>query len=629
MFKKLFFLFFSFFFSSTFSQDLAISSIPNNLRTNAYAVIRNHTENYTVNSVKDMDITEETTISILSSSGEDYSVIGIPYDPNTRVSDIKVMIYDRDGKEVEKFSKKDFSDISNNPSNALYVDDRILYFKPVVSQYPYTLKYSFSTRTSNTAYLNFFRPINKYNLALEKSQININNKSGIFLNSKFYDTFLAKVSKSEVAGMSQYTYENIPALEFETLAPSLEVLTPHIDFALQKFTLAGREGDNSNWSTLGKWYYNDLISPVSAITPEIQKEVNDLNLTGTTSEKVKKIYQYMQSKTHYILVAMGIGGWQPMVAEDVRKKGYGDCKALTNYMRTLLQVAGIKAYFCVLNDNASAKSYDQDFTELSGNHAILMIPTEKDTIWLENTSQNIAFNHLNYTSNYRNVLAVKEDGIELVKTPVYKPEDSKETLRSTVKINLDNSISTDSKFTFTGGQYDLNMPLFYYDNSEVKESLKRRHENLHIQNLDVVNLNNDRDNAEINYELKLNAADFSKKLGNDIFFRVMPFYSATTFSANSERKLPFETSFPYQDDYEIEFEIPEGYKFSEMPKNQEIKSEFGAYSISYKNEDGKLKVHRILTINRGTYPKEQFQNYVNFRKKTASLDNTKVLITKS
>ncbi|SFI22549.1 DUF3857 domain-containing protein [Halpernia frigidisoli] len=611
----------------TLAQNFSIASISDSLRKNAYAVIRNHTENYTVNSVKDMDITEETTISILSSSGENFSVIGIPYNPTTRVSDIKVIIYDEDGKEVKKFSKKDFSDVSNNPSNALYVDDRVLFLKPVVGKYPYTLKYSFTTSTSNTAFLNF-RPLNKYNLAVEKSQITFNNKSGIQLNSKIYDTFLAKVSKSEVAGMSQYTYQNIPALEEETLAPSIDVLVPHVDFAMQKFSLARREGDNTSWNSFGKWYYNDLLMPVSQITPEIQKEVNDLNLTGTTAEKVKKLYQYMQSKTHYIFVAMGIGGWQPMVADDVRKKGYGDCKALTNYMRTLLQAAGIKAYYCVINDNESAKSFDPDFTEIAGNHAILMIPTEKEPIWLENTSQNVAFNHLMYTSNYRNVLAVKEDGIDLIKTPVYKPEDSKEILNSKIKINLDNSINTDSKFSFTGGQYDQNMGLLFKDNSDLKESLKNRHGNLHIENLNVENLFNNRDNAEINYELKFTASDFSKKLGDDIFFRVMPFYSSTMLSSDPDRKLPFENSFPFQDDYSVEFEIPAGYKFSEMPKDQDLKSEFGAYSISFKNENGKLMVHRILTINRGNYPKEKYQNYVDFRKKTSSLDNTKVLITK-
>jgi hypothetical protein len=628
MLRKLFLLF-PFISSFIFAQEQNISSIPDSLLKNAYAVIRNHTENYIVNSVNDMDIREETTISILGPSGEGFSEIGIPYNPNTRVSDIKGFIYDKDGKEIQKFYKKDFSDISNNPSSALYVDDRILYYKPVVVQYPYTMKYSFNTKTSNTAYLNFFRPIDHFNIAVQKSQMTINNKSGINLNSKIYDTFLAKVYKSEVAGMSEYTYENIPALEAETLAPSLEVLAPHLNFALQKFTLAGREGDNTNWATLGKWYYNSLIRPVSTVTPEIQKEVDDLHLTGTTYEKAEKIYQYMQSKTHYILVSMGIGGWQPMVAEDVRKKGYGDCKALTNYMRTLLEAAGIKAYFCVINATESAKSYDQNFSKLSGDHAILMIPTEKGNIWLENTSQNIAFNHLIYNCRFRNVLAVKEDGIELIDTPIYTPEDSKEVMQSKIKINIDNSISTDSKFSFTGGQYDENMQLFYFDNSQLKEAIKNTHGNLHIQDLDVVNLTNNRDSGKINYELKFTASDFSKKLGNDIFFRVMPFYSVNLLSSDTDRKLPFENSFPYQDDYSIEFDIPVGYKLSEIPKNEEIKSEFGTYSISFINELGKLQVHRILTINRGTYPKEKYQNYVDFRKKTSSFDSTKVLITKS
>ncbi|MGS0748226.1 DUF3857 domain-containing protein [Halpernia sp. GG3] len=137
-----FIFFFSLISSLIFSQEKPISSISDSLLSHAYAVIRNHTENYTINSVKDMEIKEEMTISILSSSGEGFSVIGIPYNPTTRVSDIKGFIYNKDGKEISKFYKKDFSDTSNNSSNALYVDDRILFYKPVAMEYPYTIKYS-------------------------------------------------------------------------------------------------------------------------------------------------------------------------------------------------------------------------------------------------------------------------------------------------------------------------------------------------------------------------------------------------------------------------------------------------------------------------------------------------------
>lgn len=365
----------SFFFTN--AQDYKINSISPELQKGAYAVIRNHTEHYIINSVNNMEVYEETAISILNSSGDEFSVIGIPYNPFSKVGDIKVIIYDKDGKEIRKYSKRDFTDISHNPSNALYVDDRVLFLKPVVNNYPYTIKYSFSTKTSNTAYLNMFRPMHSFDIALEKSEIIIENNSGIILNTKTVDTFLAKTTANVSGNISKYSYSNIPAVKVEPLSPNIDVLIPHIDFALQKFSLAGNIGDNTSWDVLGKWYYDQLISPKSEVTPEIRKEIESLKLSGTISEKVKTIFQYMQSKTHYILVTMGIGGWQPMEAEDVRKKGYGDCKALTNYMRTLLAAAEIPSYFCVINSNTSAKIYDPNFIELSGNHAVLMIPTEK------------------------------------------------------------------------------------------------------------------------------------------------------------------------------------------------------------------------------------------------------------
>ena len=87
-------------------------------------------------------------------------------------------------------------------------------------------------------------------------------------------------------------------------------------------------------------------------------------------------------------------------------------------MRTLLTAAGIPSYYAVIYDDESVISFDKDFPKLSGNHVILMVPTEKETIWLENTSQKIAFNHLSYSSHNRNVLAVK--AVSYTHLDVYK-----------------------------------------------------------------------------------------------------------------------------------------------------------------------------------------------------------------
>ena len=612
----------------SFAQDYAVASIPENLLVNANAVIRDHSEDYVLKSVNEMTVKETHVVTIMSAAGDRYSTIFIPYNPTTKVNNIKVEMLDGAGKVIKTFAKKDFSDYTNNPSAGLYTDDRILVLRTISTKYPFTLKTSYETSTSNTIYLSNFSPMNSYNVALEKSNFSIINNSGITVRTKINDKPLGKVSESKDGNAWKYSYQNIPAINHEDLSPSLDFLIPNVEFSPEKFSLAGKQGDLTDWNSFGKWYFNDLINPVSQITPEISAEVAALNLSGTTSEKVKILYQYMQNKTRYVLIAMGIGGWQPMPASEVSKKGYGDCKALTNYMRTLLQAAGIPSYYAVIYNDDSVISFDKDFPKLSGNHVILMVPTEKNPIWLENTSQRIAFNHLSYSSHDRNVLAVDENGIKIIDTPVYKPEESKELLVAKVQLAEDGTITSDANFQFTGGQYDTNLRLFSLKNDEVQEALKNRHYNLQLDKIVINNLLNDRDEVKISYDLNLKANSFSKKLGNDLFFPVMPFYQSVAFTNNIERKLPFETAFPFQDDYEIEFTAPIGYQFSDLPDAAEFSTEFGSYSLHYKMNGEKLLVHRILTIKKGLYPKEKFKDYVDFRKKTSSKDNTKILISK-
>lgn len=617
------------FYAVAFSaQSYDTALIPKELLKGAHAVIRESNEHYVLKSVNDMQITSVRAVTVLNSSGDSFSNVFIPYNPNTKVSGIKVELFDGEGKLMKTYSKKDFSDYTNNPSAALYVDDRVLVLRPLLTKYPYTVKTSFETNTSNTVYLSGFKPLNAFDIAVERAVMTIQNNSGIKIRKKVSEKPMAVLNQSEEGNLWKYSFENVQALTEEPFSPDLDYLVPQVEFSPEKFTLEGRQGDMTDWDSFGKWYYSQLLTPVSAVTPEIAAEVKALNLSGSTAEKVKTVYQYMQNKTRYVLIAMGIGGWQPMPAAEVSKKGYGDCKALTNYMRTLLYAAGIPSYFSVIYDGDSEQTFDKDFPRLSGNHAVLMVPTEEGNLWLENTSQRHAFNHLSFTSHHRNVLAVNENGIQIVNTPVYTPGQSKEKLTAQVAVNAEGGMTSVADFKFSGGQYDMNLRLFNLKSDEVKEAMKNRYQQLKIEQIAVNDLQNNRDEATISYALNLQANSFAKKLGTDLFFPVMPFYPTVTFTANEERQHPFEISFPFQDDYEIEYAAPEGYAFKEVPASVITSTEFGNYHITFQLKDKKLKVHRVLTINKGLYPKEKYKDYVSFRKKTASSDNIKVLISK-
>ena len=479
-------------FATANAQNVSSEVIPDNMKSNAYVVVRENTEDYTINSIDNIELKKAKIWTILKKEGDNQSQIVLHYDKNTKLNDIKVVAYNAAGKEIEKFSRKDFSDYSNTPSFALYDDNRVLVLKVNSNTYPYTIKLSYTENSSDTVFISDFVGISAYHTSVENSVRRIENKSGIPLRTKISNTSIASVQATENGNSYSYENKNIPALEFEKYAPSSKYITPSVEFSLEKFSLAGKQGDIKDWDGFGKWYYNNLLIPQSVATPELKAEVAALNLTGTTEQKVKKIFQHMQDKNRYIAVAIGIGGWMPMTADDVRKKRYGDCKALTNYMRTMLEVAGIPSQYALIYSDESSLSFDPKFPKMGGNHAILYVPNGDKPIWLENTSQTIAFNHLSYSTTNRNVLAVSDKGTQIINTPVLPAEKSKEQIRAKIKLNADKSIQVTSAHQYTGGQYDFTSILVGFSKKEMEDHLKSYYGALAFSQLDVSNFKNDK-----------------------------------------------------------------------------------------------------------------------------------------
>ena len=617
-------------FTTVKTQIYDASLISDELRKNANVIVQENTEQYTINSIDDIEIKHNKIWTILKSDGSDSGNIALHYDRFTKVDDLKVSVINAFGREERKYAKKDFSDYSNTPSFGLYDDNRVLVLRIGSIAYPYTIKLSYTVRTSDTVFISDFQGIDNYNTSTLLYKRVINNKSGIPLRFQVKDTELGKVNVETNGTIQTFTYQNVPALKHETKSPSLRSISPRVEFSLERFTLAGKTGDLKNWDSFGQWYYTNLLQPSTIITPEIKKEVDALGLSGTTEDKVRTIFQFMQEKTRYIYVGIGIGGWKPMQVEDVRKKGYGDCKALTNYMRAMLEAAGIPSYYAIITSDETPISFSNDFPKIGGNHAVLMVPNGEQTIWLENTSQTIAFNHLSYNTTNRNALAIKPQGVEIVNTPVYPTQENLENINATIKLKEDRSIDVSSKFVYKGGQYDTNMALVGLSKKDMEEGLKSKFNNLKFNSLEISDFKNDKNKAQINYQLQFVASEYSKKLGDDLFFSVVPFYDFTINTSDTERKLPFENIFAYHDDYTFEYEAPNGYAFKDLPsKPIEVTSEFGSYKIDFKLVDNKLKVNRVITINNGTYSKEKYIDYINFRKKILNSDNTKILISKS
>jgi transglutaminase-like putative cysteine protease len=137
-----------------------------------------------------------------------------------------------------------------------------------------------------------------------------------------------------------------------------------------------------SWKDFGKFVYSLKVGR-DQLPDNIKQTVHQL-ADGLTDpkQKISRLYEYMQKNTRYVGIQLGIGGWQPFDAKYVATNGYGDCKALVNYMYSLLKEAGINSYYTLVRAGKYANYITTEFPSQQFNHVILCVPLQKDTVRL-------------------------------------------------------------------------------------------------------------------------------------------------------------------------------------------------------------------------------------------------------
>ena len=244
------------------------------------------------------------------------------------------------------------------------------------------------------------------------------------------------------------------ALEHEPYAVSIRELVPNVIVAPDQFSYYGIPGKMTSWKEYGDWVWG-LIEDKIEIPEERLPQLSELSQSRKdTFEIIKAVYEFLQEKTRYVSIQLGIGGFEPFPATKVDEVGYGDCKALTNYMRSMLQSVGIKSYYTLVSAGRNARDIDPDFTTQEFNHVILAVPVTEDTLFLECTSQFAPCGFLGSFTADRYALLIDENRSHLVRTKNYKQEDNTWKLNATIVVDEFGNAQINENVVFKGLQYE-------------------------------------------------------------------------------------------------------------------------------------------------------------------------------
>ena len=633
------FLLFPVFASQVCAQsDFSFGRINPVLLTDANVVIRVDEDYFEILSKSEAKSHHHFVVTILNEKGEEeHNEMYVGYDKFTKITDMSGAIYDASGKQVKKLKGSDIQDFGYGAAGDDISDARIKIanFGKKSYAYPYTIEFSYDIRDRNMMFYPKWKPRAKENASVEYSSYKIKTPVGFTFRYKEYNGAPAVVKSADTDGspIYQWTLKNQPVVSAVSYPlPDNEflpmVLTAPSDFEIQEYS-----GNFNRWEDLSKFYYTlnkDRDALPAATVAEIRSIIKDAK---SDREKVLLLYKWMQSRSRYVSIQLGIGGWQTIDATTVANKGYGDCKALTNFMIASLKQAGITAHAALIKAGDEPEM-NLDFPSSQFNHVIACVVLQKDTMWLECTSQTTVANFMGSFTGNRQALLVMPEGGKLVKTHYYDSPQNIRYRNVKVKIEANGNGHLQVKTVYGGLQQETRENLLHKYNQEEQRKWLLSHLELPDMELEKFEFEKGKDNVPvISEKIDLKVRNCATRTGTRLFVKPNLLTRSIELPASTEERkedfyLPL-TDFNLTDSDSVIFDLPKEMKQESSLPAFQVESVFGSYSVKTVYENNTLFYTRKLSLKGGRFPAADYPKWIDFVKKIRKADRAQVVFVEN
>lgn len=601
--------------------SLAYSNIPANLKTGAHVVFRYDSTVINAGNIDKIKLTRTYAVTILDEKGQSYSRLQEYYNDNVAINDIDALLLDADGNEIQSLKNRDVRDFSSYGSSYVFnSDQRYKIFDFQQKRYPYTIIFKIDKTLKSAFLLPDWIVNNTTNTSVESACFKLITDNAAPVRFKEYQ-FPEQVTRGQDKddkGNEHYTWHiaGLPALPEQPSSKVDNYSTPNIQLSPTKFRLYGREGQISSWKDFGQFIYQ-LNAGRDELTEEKKQMARSLVANEQdTYAKVQKLYAFMQQSTRYVADEYGISGWQTFDAKDVCRNGYGDCKGLVNYLKSLLKAVDINAYTTLVF--AGEDDYfklDKEFPANNFNHVILCVPQSKDTLWVECTSQDLPAGYLGTFTENRDVLITTEEGGFITRTPAYNQEHNYAVRKASMDLGAGQgnmqSIKINNRY-FGPLQDDMSQFVKNKPAQDVKDLLNSKFvfPTYSVKNFNYKNEVNERHIPNLLEELELDASGITTSTQKRTFINLawMRNPMKDIFQVDA-RTLPIVLNQSFAITDSITVILPEGMEIESMPSEKHIKHAFAEYNLHFIMEKQHLLMIRKFIQHEGVYDARLYQEY--------------------
>lgn len=557
-------------------------------------------------------------------------VSGTHYDQLSKIDSIHIELLDVHGNFIKNIYQEYFYDIALADGFSLYNDDRLKVAVIDYKKFPFFAKIEFSKTNDYTIFIPCFLPLEQEDHKVVATEYVIKVPEFININTFEENLDLYSIEKKIEKNKIVYSGKNLIAPIFEEMNYRYTESLPKVSFSIDKFSLTKINGTANNWNELAVWYHTNFLKGIDSLPTSTVQLMKKLTKDAQSElEKVQIIFNYVQKNTRYISIQRGIGGWKPFSAMDVDRFKYGDCKALTNYTKALLQSVGIKSYYTILTASDSIQDINEELLVLQGNHVLLSYPYEEGFVFLECTNQKVPFGFLSAETNHRKVLLVSENGARFETTQSFRNDENLLDARIAYDLTDANVVKTQSEIVHKGTFYNDIFELNNDNKEQITEYIKGQFAFLKDLKIENAQFTNDKDMCTYRQVTNLLSSTIGNKAGSDILIPINEFVQLVSIPKNKKNRT---TDFQVIDNKTIQlvakYILPEDCKIEYLPKNETLSSVFGNYKVDYIVSENQIEVTQQYSIFSGNYSKNLFEDYIDFVSKIQKSNQSKIVLTK-
>jgi hypothetical protein len=567
---------------------------------------------------------------IFDQRGKDYGKHAVRTNKFKKVDKIKAQMRRPDGTLIKELKKRDVVEQSPFAHYVRYADDRIKYFELSTTSFPYTVEYSYEVKYESLFFWPDWRPQMEIPVKLSVYKLTVPEDFGFRMRPRNLEI---DPVEERVKGRRQLIFElsDVPPFESEEKMPPEEDHLMAVLFAPVEFDLGGYKGSTDSWEAFGKWYAS-LARGQYELSPLYRGTIKEaIKNCDSARGKAKALYQLLQSKTHYVAIELGIGGFQPRDAQSVLSTGYGDCKDLTTFLIAMLNVAGVKAYPALILTQDRG-TVIRDFPSSQFNHVITCVPLEKDTLWLDCTLNYCPFGELPGEVEGCRALVVMEDTALLSITPVSSEQENRFFSSIHAILEPDGSLEIRGTLEATGNfEADYRGLLNECTPSEQRKwlgwSIGRYAPNYTLSSCDFESVSNP--DAPLTVGFSAGLIKYPTRTGDELLINLnlLRRVDAEEVLKDEGRQYPVDNEFAFIEEYELALDLPEGLTVKAIPDDEDIALPFGSFQTRYSLDGNRLTYTRSRSITERLIRPEDFGEYQKLLNKIYRSDCSFLVLT--